>query len=81
MPADVAGMATLIYIAGDLIASSYQYALSGPLVSENTPAAVLSDLEMSIVNLIEGGQLASDVADDDVVVPETALSFIETAAG
>lgn len=77
---DVAGLTTLIYIAGGRIASSYEYDLAGPLRSSTTPAVVLSNLEISITNLIEGGQLRLDISDEDVVVPESAIEFIESAA-
>ena len=80
MPVDVSVLTTLIYIAGDRIASSYEYALAGPLSRSSTPAVVLSNLEKSIINLIEDGQLLLDTSDEDVVVPDSAIEFIETAS-
>jgi hypothetical protein len=80
MPTDASVLATLIYIAGDRIASSYEYALAGPLKRSSTPAVVLSNLEKNITDLIRGGELLLDASDEDVVVPESAVEFIETAA-
>jgi hypothetical protein len=80
LAADVAALMILVYIAGDDIASSYQYTLPGPLGRSHTPEAVLSELEMSVCALVQGGHLELNSSDADVVVSERAMEVVGTAA-
>src|SRR3954454_6278686 len=69
----VAGVTILIYIAADEIASSYEYALPGPLERSITPKAVLDSLELNLINFIRGGdRVLEDSSDEGVVIPESA---------
>jgi hypothetical protein len=74
------GILILICVAGDEIASSHGYALSRSEDLPRTAPALLTDLETKIALLVRGEDLDSQSSDDEISIPERAMSFIEAAA-
>ena len=74
----IAGILTLVAIAGERIASTCGDILNGLAIS-STPQILLDQLETETNRLVEGRYVALNPVDIAITIPESAASFIEVA--